>query len=69
MSKFIAKYRENDSPIGEEIYLSIEGVEYGFIATPDNGDELDIYPAMTPEEAAADMEYFFSDYETFEYLD
>lgn len=69
MSKFVAKYREGDSAFGEEIYLSIEGTEYGFIATPDNGDELDLYPAETPEEAAEDMEYYFSDYDTFEYID
>ena len=69
MSKYIAKYRENDSPNGREIYLSIEGVELGFIATPSNGEDLDMFPAMSQEEAKEDMEHYFSDYDTFEYLD
>ncbi len=69
MSKYVAKYRENDSPYGEEVFVSIEGTELGFIAMPDNGDELSLYPAQTVEEAIEDMEYFFSDYDTFEYID
>ncbi len=69
MSKYVAKYRENDSPYGEEVFISIEGTEYGFLATPDNGDEFDLYPAETVEEAAEDMEYYFSGYDTFEYID
>ncbi len=69
MSKYVAKYRENDSQFGEEVFLSIEGTDYGFVAVPDNGDELDLYPAYTVEEAIEDMEYFFSDFDTFEMLD
>ena len=69
MSKFVAKYREGDTLFGEEVFISIEGTEYGFIATPDNGDEFEMYPAETPEEAMEDMEYYFSDYDTFELLE
>lgn len=69
MSKYVAKYRENDSLFGEEVFLSIEGTDYGFVAVPDNGDELDICPAYTVEDAIADMEDFFADFDTFELLD
>jgi hypothetical protein len=69
MSKYLAKYRENDSAYGEEIFLAIEGTEYGFIAVPDNGDELDLMPAATVEEAEEEMEYYFADFDTFERLD
>ncbi len=69
MSKYVAKYRENDSNFGAEIFLSIEGTDYGFVAVPDNGDELELYPSYTVEEAIEDMAEFFSDYDTFELLD
>jgi hypothetical protein len=69
MSKYIAKYRENDSHVGEEVFLAIEGTEYGFVAVPDNGDELDLCPSDTVEEAMEEMEYYFADFDTFELLD
>jgi hypothetical protein len=51
------------------VFLAIEGTEYGFVAVPDNGDELDLCPSDTVEEAIEEMEYYFADFDTFELLD
>lgn len=69
MRRWIAKYNENDEPWGEEIRLSIEGTEFGFVGMAENGEELDLIPADTEEEAREDLEYFFGGYDTFEWLD
>ena len=49
--KWVAVYNEEDMPYGDEIRISIEGVECGFVAIPENGDDLGLYPADTEEEA------------------
>jgi hypothetical protein len=69
MSHLIAKYRENDSTLGEEVFLSIEGTDCGFVAMPDNGEDLDLFPADTVEEAREDLADYFLDWDTFEWLD
>lgn len=55
------------SPFGEEIFVSIEGTGCGFVATPDNGDELDIIPELTPEEAREALARAFAGWDTFEW--
>ncbi len=67
--KWVAVYNEGDSPFGEEVRVSIEGTESGFIAVPENGDELYLFPADTPEDAQDDLAYAFSGYDTFRWLD
>lgn len=69
MANWVAKYRENDVPFGEEVFLSIEGTDYGFVGMPDNGEELDLIPADTIEEAREDLDYYFAGWDTFEWLD
>ncbi len=68
MHPYIAKFREGDSPFGEEIFVSIEGTECGFVAVPDNGDDLDIMPDLTPEEARESLAHAFAGWDTFEWL-
>lgn len=67
--KWVAVYNEDDMPYGEEIRVSIEGVEAGFVAVPENGDDLCLFPSATPEEAREDLAYTFAGYETFRWLD
>jgi len=67
--KWVAVYHEDDLPYGEEIRISIEGVESGFVAVPENGDELCLFPASSPEEAREDLAYTFAGYDTFRWLD
>ena len=58
-SKWIAAYNEDDLPYGDEIRISIEGVESGFVAVPENGEELCLFPSPTPEEAREELAYNF----------
>lgn len=51
MPKWIAVFQEGDEPWGEEIRIAIEGTEYGFVGVAENGDDLDLIPADTEEEA------------------
>ena len=51
MAKWIAAYNEEDVPYGDEIRICIEGVETGFVAVPENGEDLGLYPVDTEEEA------------------
>lgn len=67
--KWVAVYNEEDMPYGDEIRISIEGVECGFVAVPENGDDLGLYPADTIEEARDDLAYTFAGYDTFRWLD
>lgn len=53
MPKWIAVFQEGDEPWGEEIRIAIEGTEYGFVGVAENGDDLDLIPADTEEEARA----------------
>lgn len=68
-SKWIAAYNEDDLPYGDEIRISIEGVESGFVAVPENGEELCLFPSPTPEEAREELAYNFAGYDTFRWLD
>ena len=68
-TKWVAVYQEDDSPFGEEIRISIEGVEAGFVAMPENGDDLCLFPSETEEEAREELAYTFSGYDTFRWLD
>lgn len=69
MTRWIAVYQEGDLPWGEEIRLSIEGTEYGFVGMAEFGEELDLMPVDTEEEAREDLEYYFAGYDTFRWLD
>ena len=48
---------------------SLEGTEYGFVGVAENGDDLDLIPADTEEEARADIDYAFAGYDTFRWLE
>jgi hypothetical protein len=69
MMHWIAAFQEGDQPWGEEVRVAIEGTEYGFMGVADNGEELDLMPADTEEEARDYIEEYFSDYETFRWLE
>lgn len=69
MAKWIAVYQEGDIPWGEEIRVAIVGTEFGFVGEAENGEELDIIPADTEEEAREEIEYAFAGYDTFRWLD
>lgn len=67
--KWVAVYQEDDLPYGEEIRISIERLDAGFVAVPESGEELCLFPADTPEEAREDLAYTFTGYDTFRWLD
>ncbi len=67
--KWVAVYNEEDMPYGDKIRISIEGVETGFVAVSENGDDLGLYPTDTVEEARDDLAYMFAGYDTFRWLD
>lgn len=67
--KWIAVYNEDDLPFGEEVRVCIEGTETGFVAVPENGEDLCLFPADTPEEAREDLAYNFAGFSTFRWLD
>ncbi len=69
MAKWVAVYREDDLPFGEEIHVSIEGVESGFLAMPEFGEDVCPFPAETPDEAREDLAYALAAYDTFRWLD
>ena len=67
--RWVAVYREDDLPFGDEIRVSIEGVETGFVAVPETGEDLGLYPVDTIEEARDDLAYTLAGFETFRWLD
>ena len=69
MTKWIAKINENDEFFGEEILLGIEGGETGFEVVMSNGDDSDVFPGDTVEEARENMEDYFSCFDNFTWLD
>ena len=69
MPTWLALYQEGDEPWGEEIRIAIEGTEYGFMGMAENGEELDVLPADTEEDARANVEYAFAGYDTFRWLE
>lgn len=69
MSNWIAKYNRDDDPFEEEIRLAIEGTEYGFVGVSEDGEDLDLIPADTEEEARDDIAYLFAGYDTFQWLE
>ena len=69
MAKWIAAYNEEDVPYGDEIRIRIEGVETGFVAVPENAEDLGLYPVDTEEEAREDLAYITASFSTFHWLD
>lgn len=69
MAKWIAAYNEEDVPYGDEIRIRIEGVETGFVAVPENGEDLGLYPVDTEEKAREDLAYIMASFSTFHWLD
>lgn len=69
MAKWIAVYNEEDVPYGDEIRISITGTENGFVAVPENGEDLGLYPSDTEEEAREELAYTMASYSTFRWLD
>ena len=69
MPRWIAVFREGDEPWGEEVRIAIVGTEYGFMGMAENGEELDVLPADTEEDARANVEYVFAGYDTFRWLE
>ena len=67
--RWVAVYREDDLPYGDEIRVSIEGVETGFVAVPETGEDLGLYPVDTEDEARDDLAYTLAGFETFRWLD
>ncbi|MBR1781374.1 MAG: hypothetical protein IJ751_08255 [Oscillospiraceae bacterium] len=67
--KWVAVYQEEDLPYGDEIRISIEGTEAGFVAVPETGDDLGLMPMDTPDEAREELAYNFAGYDTFRWLD
>lgn len=67
--KWIAVYKEDDMPFGDDIRICIEGTELGFVAVPENGEDLCLFPADTVDEAREDLAYNFAGYSTFRWLD
>ena len=68
MTKWIAKINENDELFGEEILLGVEGGETGFEIVLSNGDDSDVMPGMSVEEAKENLEDYFSCFDTFTWL-
>jgi hypothetical protein len=69
MLHWIAVYQEGDQPWGDEVRVAIDGTECGFMAVAENGEDLDLMPADTVEEARDYIEEYFEDYETFRWLE
>lgn len=69
MRHWVAKYNLNDDPFEEEVRISVEGTEYGFVGMAENGEELDLIPADTVEDALDEIDYHFAGYDTFAWLD
>ena len=69
MAKWIGVYQAGDDPWGEEIRVAVVGTEYGFVGVSEYGEELDLMPVDTEEEARDDLEYYFAGYDTFRWLD
>ncbi len=67
--KWIAKINEYDDSYGEEIFLGISGGEAGFEVTMSNGDDSDVFPGDTFEEARENLEDIYGYYDTFRWLD
>ena len=67
--RWVAVYREDDLPFGDEIRVSIEGVETGFVAVPETGEDLGLYPVDTEDETRDDLAYTLAGFETFRWLD
>ncbi len=68
MTKWIAKFNEEDSAFGEEILLGIAGGEYGFEVILSNEDDSGVLPAYTEEDAVEAMEDYYGCYDTFAWL-
>jgi hypothetical protein len=69
MLHWIGVFQEGDQPWGDEIRVAIDGTEYGFVGVTEEGEELDMMPAATEEEAKENLEDYFADYETFRWLE
>lgn len=66
---WIACYKEDDLPYGEEVHVSIAETESGYVAVPDNGEDLYLTPAQSVEEAKEDLQCIFAGWDTFQWLD
>lgn len=69
MTKWIAKINENDEMFGDEILLGIAGGLEGFDVIMSNGDDSDVMPGMTVEEARENLEDYYSCFDTFAWLE
>ena len=67
--KWIAKIREYDNSFGDEILLAIAGGEAGFEVVMSSGDDADVFPGDTYEEARENLEDCYGHYDTFRWLD
>lgn len=67
--RWIAKINEYDDSFGEEILMAICGGEAGFEVIMSNGDDSDVFPGDTFEEAKENLEDYYGYYDTFQWLD
>lgn len=66
--KWIAKINEYDDSFGEEILMGIAGGETGFEIIMSSGEDSDVLPGMTYEEAKENLEDYYGYYDTFQWL-
>ena len=69
MTKWVAKFNENDDLFGEEVLCAIAGSEYGYEVILSNGDDSDVFPGVTEDETRENLEDAYGYYETFAWLD
>ena len=68
MTKWLAKFHENDEYFGEEIFLGITGGEYGFEVILSNEDDSGLLPEDSVEGAREALEDYYGCYDTFQWL-
>lgn len=67
--KWIAKIKEYDDSFGDEILMAIVGGEAGFEVIMSSGEDSDVFPGDTYEEARENLKDCYGYYDTFRWLD
>ena len=68
MTRWVAKFNENDDYFGDEILLGVTGGEYGFEIILSNEDDSGLLPEESVEEAIDSLGDYYGCYDTFEWL-
>lgn len=70
MASWVAKFVPEDMPFEEEVYLAVDGQEYGFVVIDSDGNTYTDFPFMTEEEARESIkETYVYYYSSFEWID